>query len=85
MFEISLTEIVEPGRKQRRRNANIEVGHCLIMTAILLLDIYIGLDSIGWSLFFAVVLVYLLYINPRFMNRKLMKCYWFSLDLLMGR
>lgn len=63
----------EPDMTQRRRNVNIELTCCLIIAVITFFDIYFGLGLIDTALFFTAVMVYILYINPKFMNRKLTK------------
>lgn len=63
----------EPDMIQRRKNVNIELKYCVIQTLISLLTIYSGLGLAGFALIILVFLIYVLYINPRFMNRKLTK------------
>ena len=63
----------EPDLKQRSKNAKIELGYCLVQLLVALLTVRFGLGLVGAALMIAVASVYLLYINPRFMRRKLTK------------
>ena len=61
----------EQDEDQRRKNINIELGYCGIQLLLSLLTIYSGKGLVGVTLILLVEFVYLLYINPNFMNRKL--------------
>ena len=61
----------EPDKKQRHKNANIELGYCCIQLLVGLLTIHFGMGLVGAVLIIAVASVYILYINPKFMSRKL--------------
>ena len=61
----------DPG--QRRKNAYIETAYCALQALLGLLDIRFGMGLLGALLIIAVGLVYILYINPKFMGRKLTK------------
>ena len=61
----------EPDKKQRRKNINIELGYCCIQLLAGLLTIQFGMGLVGAALMIVIVGVYILYINPRFMARKL--------------
>lgn len=61
----------DPGR--RRKNAYIETAYCALQALLGLLDIRFGMGLVGALLIIAVGLVYILYINPKFMGRKLTK------------
>lgn len=63
----------EQDKNQRRKNINIELGYCVIQLLLSLLTIYSGRGLVGVTLVLLVEFVYLLYINPKFMNRKLTK------------
>ena len=63
----------ETDKNQRRKNANIELGYCCIQVLVGLLTIKFGLGLVGGAMIIAVGLVYILYINPKFMSRKLTK------------
>lgn len=63
----------EPDMNQRRKNVNIELGYCCIQALVGLLTIHFGMGLVGLALILIVLLVYILYINPKFMFRKLTK------------
>lgn len=58
---------------RRRKNANIELGYCCVQLAAWFLTVRFGLGLVGAAIIIAVCCVYVLYINPRFMHRKLTK------------
>ena len=61
----------EADRDQRRKNANIELGYCMVQLLAGLLTIRFGLGLVGPALMLLICLFYILYINPKYMNRKL--------------
>ena len=61
----------DPG--QRRKNTYIETAYCALQALLGLLDIRFGMGIVGALLIIAVGLVYILYINPKYMGRKLTK------------
>lgn len=63
----------EPDKGQRRKNVNIELAYCGFQTLSALLTIYLGIGIAGTALTLFVLLVYILHINPRFMNRRFTK------------
>lgn len=63
----------ETDKNQRRKNANIELGYCCVQLLAGLLAIQFGLGFVGAVMIIAVAAVYILYINPKFMSRKLTK------------
>lgn len=63
----------ETDKNQRRKNVNIELGYCCIQLLVGLLTIQFGLGLVGAAMIIAVTSVYILYINPKFMSRKLTK------------
>ena len=63
----------ETDKNQRRKNANIELGYCCVQLLAGLLTIQFGLGLLGAAMIIAVAAVYILYINPKFMSRKLTK------------
>lgn len=63
----------EPDIVRRRRNLNIELCYCCIQLAVAIFDIFTGPSLVSIMLYIVIGGVYLLYINPRFMNRKLTK------------
>jgi len=60
----------EPNKDQRRKNVHIELLYCCVQTIMALLIIYFGMGLVGLMLMISICLVYILYINPKFMNRK---------------
>ena len=63
----------EPDLARRRRNARIELVYCLVMAALALFNGYAGTGLAGTAAVIGLMLVYILYINPRFMGRRLTK------------
>ncbi len=63
----------EADKEQRRRNVNIELCYCILQIAAALLIIYSSFSNVGVVIIIIVALVYILYVNPKFMNRKLTK------------
>lgn len=61
----------EPDADQQRKNVNIEFRYCCIQMLVGLLTLHFGLGLVGTALIIIVMLIYILYINPKFMNRKL--------------
>lgn len=61
----------EPDMVQRRKNTKIELGYCCVQLFIALLIVRFGMGLAGLFLLLAAMLTYILYINPKFMNRKL--------------
>ena len=68
---MAANHLYEADKKQRRKNANIELGYCCVQLAVGFLTIYFGLGLVGAILIIAVSCTYILYINPKFMSRKL--------------
>lgn len=56
---------------RRRTNARIELGYCCVQLAAGFLTVRFSLGLAGAVLVIAAACVYVLYINPRFMGRKL--------------
>ena len=54
---------------QRRKNSRIELIYCCVQAAIALCTYHFGLGLLGSLALFAVVCVYVLYVNPKYMNR----------------
>lgn len=63
----------EADRIQRQKNAGIELVYCCIQLLVGLLTIYFGMGLVGGVIMIVIGSVYLLYVNPRFMSRKLTK------------
>lgn len=59
--------------QQRKKNNRIELLYCLIQLAFAYLIIYAGIGLVGGLLMLVTALVYILLINPKYMNRKLTK------------
>lgn len=62
----------ETDKKQRHRNVNIELCYCILQTIAALLDICFDLGFVG-VVIIVIAIVYILYVNPKFMSRKLTK------------
>jgi len=54
---------------QRRKNSRIELVYCCVQAAVALCAYHFGLGLLGSLLILAVVCVYVLYVNPKYMNR----------------
>ncbi|MDE7171392.1 MAG: helix-turn-helix transcriptional regulator [Oscillospiraceae bacterium] len=63
----------EPDKDRRRKNTKIELVYCLIQAFICVCIINYGMGWLGPILVIVVYAIYILYINPKFMNRKLTK------------
>ena len=63
----------EPDKAQRRKNARIELLYCCVQLCVVFLTIRFGMGLVGGALMIAAGCVYILYINPKFMSRKLTK------------
>ena len=61
----------ESDKDQRRKNNYIELVYCCIQAIIGLFTIYFGMGLVGFVLILTAYAVYVLYINPKFMNRRL--------------
>ncbi|MCD8379301.1 MAG: helix-turn-helix domain-containing protein [Lachnospiraceae bacterium] len=59
--------------KQYRRNVMIELAYCGVLALIFLFGYYSEMHSVGTVLLIVVALVYLLFINPKYMNRPFVK------------
>ena len=54
---------------QRRKNSRMELIYCCVQAAVALCTYHFGRGLLGSLLLFAVVCVYVLYVNPKYMNR----------------
>ena len=63
----------EADMARRRRNTRIELGNCCAQLCAAFLTVRFGLGLAGAVLMITAACVYVLYINPRFMGRKLTK------------
>ncbi len=70
---MSTNHLYETDVVQRRKNVKIELIYCCVQTGIALLTIRFEMGLVGMVIIIAVASFYLLYINPKFMNRKLTK------------
>lgn len=59
--------------QQRKKNTKIELLYCLLQLGIAYLIIYPGIGLIGALLMMITVFIYIVVINPKYMNRKLTK------------
>lgn len=59
--------------QQRKKNTKIELLYCLVQLGFAYLIIYAGIGLIGALLMMITVFVYIVVINPKYMNRKLTK------------
>lgn len=63
----------EKDAKQHRRNVMIELAYCGVQAAIFLFGYFSKMNYAGTALLIVVALVYLLFINPKYMNRPFIK------------
>ena len=63
----------EQDLQQRKKNTKIELLYCLVQLGFAYLIIYAGIGLIGALLMIITVFVYIIVINPKYMNRKLTK------------
>ena len=61
----------ELDREQRRKNRNIEFAYIGIQTALVIVTVYWGIGLFRIALILFILFFYILYVNPRFMKRKL--------------
>lgn len=61
----------EPDPSQRRKNIRIELVYCLFQAGIALSAHHYALYGAGTALLLAVALLYILWVNPKFMGRPL--------------
>ncbi len=54
---------------QRKKNARIELLYCFVQFILALITFYFKMGIIGLALMVAVLLFYILYVNPKYMNR----------------
>lgn len=63
----------EKDKEQLRKNAKTELLYCTVMAAVALFVFYSKLYFVGTLIFIAVCLFYIFVINPKYMNRTLVK------------
>ena len=61
----------EKHQVQYRKNTKIELLYCLIQICVALFAYYTHMSFLGVVLIITVLLIYLLIINPKYMNRQL--------------
>ena len=70
---MSANHSYESDRVQRRKNTKIESVYCCVQAGIALLTIHFEMGLVGMAIIIVVACFYILWINPKFMNRKLTK------------
>ena len=70
---MSANHLYESDVAQRRKNIRIELIYCCVQAGIAFLTIRFEMGLAGMVIIIAVATLYLIYINPKFMNRKLTK------------
>ena len=63
----------EKDRQQRARNTKIESVYCLCQAVIMIISYTAHLSGLGALLIMTVLLIYVFVINPKYMNRKLVR------------
>lgn len=63
----------EPDPVRRRQNTRIELAYCVVQAALALFNGSVGTGLVGTAVIIAIMLFYLLYVNPKYMGRKLTK------------
>ena len=61
----------ETDKQQRWKNVIIELIYGILQALVMILDICFGIGFIVTIIFIVVAIVYVLYVNPKFMSRKL--------------
>lgn len=70
---MSANHLYESDIVQRRKNTKIELVYCCVQAGIALLTIRFEMGLVGMVLIIIAAIIYLFYINPKFMNRRLTK------------
>ena len=63
----------EKEKKQYKKNVRIELGYCMVQAVIFLFGYNSKMYWIATTLLLVVALVYILWVNPKFMNRHMTK------------
>ena len=63
----------EKDTEVRRKNAFIELLYCMVMAAVAIFGYYTKLYFVAAVLLIGICLIYILIINPKFMNRQLVR------------
>ena len=61
----------ETNKKQRCKNVYIELAYCCVQMLVSFLTIRFGMGLVGAVIMIAIGCIYIIYINPKFMCRKL--------------
>lgn len=70
---MSANHLYESDRIQRQKNTKIESVYCCVQAGFALLTIHFEMGLVGMAIIIAAACFYILWINPKFMNRKLTK------------
>lgn len=70
---MSANHLYESDIVQRRKNTKIELVYCCVQAGIALFTIRFEMGLAGMVLIIIAAIIYLFYINPKFMNRRLTK------------
>ena len=63
----------EKDAKQYKKNVKIELIYCMVQAAIFLFGSYSKIYWAGTLLLITVALIYILWVNPKYMNRRMTK------------
>ena len=63
----------EKDAKQYKKNVKIELVYCMVQAAIFLFGYYSKIYWVGTLLLITVALIYMLWVNPKYMNRRMTK------------
>ena len=63
----------EKDAKQYKKNVKIELIYCMVQAAIFLFGYYSKIYWAGTLLLITVALIYILWVNPKYMNRRMTK------------
>lgn len=63
----------EKNVKQYRKNVKSELGYCMVQAGIFLFGYYSKVYRIASLFLMTVALVYILWVNPKYMNRRMTK------------
>ncbi len=63
----------EKDAKQYKKNVKIELIYCMIQAAVFLFGYYSKIYWVGTLLLITVALLYILWVNPKYMNRRMTK------------
>lgn len=63
----------EKDTKKYRKNVMIELAYCMAQAAVFLFGYFSKMYFVGTTLLIAIAIIYLLFINPKYMNRQLVR------------